>query len=361
MHLNCFIHVIFIQWLRRGVSSLGAYDDNDSDGEDYLSHVTRFIPRKGPLIIDTDVGVDDATAIILLLKYKLYDVKAITCVRGNTDVFNVAINVQKVLNAANRQDIPVYVGADFGLIHTEVIHSLYGKDGFADLYDNGIKMTSLGKGHAAIAMAKLVTENPGMVNVICLGPLTNLALACHIQPQFLRLAKSVFVTGGTFGVCTVSPQAEFNFYMDPEAAQSVFQHAEVLNCPIVVLPMDIAKDLSFDKHIRKSVLGKMTSVGMNFLNRVYDKLDMMYANENKYSPEDKMISGDFYVSAIAINRAAVRSMKTYHVDVETHGNSSRGLLIIDFANVTHKAPNAHVIYSANTLSLDKTIIFYLHI
>lgn len=359
MLLKCLLHVIFCY---SGVYSLRVHDNasySDDDDDDYSNSVTRVIQQSGQLIIDTDAGVDDAMAIFLLLNYKDYDVKAITCVRGNTNVFNVAINVQKVLAVAKRPDIPLYVGADFGLIHTEEIPGFYGKDGFGDLNENNLKMTNLDKGHAAIAMAKIVTENPGKVNVICLGPLTNLALACHIQPLFLRLAKSVFIFGGTFGACTISPKTELNFYMDPEAAQTVFQRAQALNRPVIVLPMDVARDVSFDKHIRKVVLSKMKSVEMKFLNRLYDRLDVMHANNNKYNPDDRMISADFYAAAIAINRKAVTHMETYHVEVDTRGKSTRGIFIVDYINLTEKGDNAHVIFSVHSLELDKTVMNYL--
>lgn len=357
MGIKCFTHILLGQWLHAVVvsswSSHAQYEELMSDKN------ARHIPSEGPLIIDTDAGVDDATAIILLLKYTGFEVKAITCVRGSTSVFYVAMNVQKVLNVVDRPDVPIYVGAEFGLVHTVPTTGLFGNDGFADFEETSLKMKNLDKGHAAVAMAKLVTENPGKVQILCLGPLTNLALACHIQPQFLRLAKSVFIFGGTFGITAVTPQVESNFYMDPEAAQFVFKRANALNCQLVMLPMDVATTLSFEKHIRKSVLGLMKSPEMVFLNKLYDRLDLIASMKNKYHPHDKMITGDFYAPAIMINPMAVREVVPYYVEVDTHGNKSRSVTIIDFANLTQQPPNTFVIYTADHIALDKTILFYL--
>lgn len=310
-----------------------------------------ILPQSGPVIIDTDAGVYDAMAILMLLRHEPISVKAITCVRGNTDAITVAMNVQKTLNVLNRYDVPIYVGANYGLVHTEKLKPLFGKDGFCDIDSNkDLLMTNLKKGHAAVAMAKLVSENPGKITVLCLGPLTNLAIACHLQPQFLKLAKSVLILGGTLaGIGTFTPGVEFNFQMDPEAAAFVLNRAEVSDAPVVIFPLETMTNQRINKKWQIEYLEKLgTTTAAKFIVRLLQELDTIPGEKLR---QVTFAAYDVYLAACLMSPMYASRMKQHYVTVETHGQVARGLMLVDFANSTGRRINVRLVVEADSEEL----------
>lgn len=314
-----------------------------------------YLPQNGPVIIDTDAGVYDAMAILLLLAYEPISVKAITCVRGNTDAITVAMNVQKTLNVVKRYDIPIYVGANYGLVYTETPNQLFGKDGFCDIDNNDhLLMTNLAKGHAAVAMAKMVSENPGKITIVCLGPLTNIAIACHIQPKLLKLAKSVLILGGTLtGIGTYNPGLEFNFQTDPEAAALVLNRAEVSSALVVVYPLETFTDKQIPKIWQKNYLETLDSPAAKFITRLLQKMPADRVTQEVFA------AFDVYLVACMMSPMYAAVLRTHYATVETHGTLARGMLLIDFANTTHRQSNVAFVAETDKLELQRIILAYL--
>ncbi|KAH8039227.1 hypothetical protein HPB51_005473 [Rhipicephalus microplus] len=189
------------------------------------------MPEK-TLIIDTDVGVDDALAILLALANPAKcKVLAITCVAGNVELSKVYTNVLRILNHRKQLQIPVYQGCNRPLVqktmHCTVFH---GQDGLGGASDKWLLPTDdldTPLEHASVAMVDMVQKHPGALTLVALGPLTNVALAQRLDPTFLSNLKELVIMGGTFeGRGNETPTGEFNFTFDPEAASVVLSEAE---------------------------------------------------------------------------------------------------------------------------------------
>lgn len=317
----------------------------------------------GSVIIDTDAGVDDAMAILMILGFPKIKVEAITCVRGNTDVVNVAINVQKTLDVANRHDIPLHIGSDFGLVYVQETATHFGEDGFGDLNDNShLKMVNLAKGHAAMAMSKLVSDRPGEITILCMGPLTNLALACHIQPHFLKLAKRVIILGGSVaGLGNVAPGVEFNFYMDPEAAALVLNRALATSSPVILFPVETLTAQTIPNSWRWNILAKIDSPAVRFLNRLEEKVEKEEAETKKHRYRLPHIfnSYDVFLPVVLMRENFIQRVIGYYLTVDTHGKGARGTITIDHYNLTRNPPNAVVISRVKTEVVQECLLQYL--
>ncbi|MFM2355507.1 MAG: hypothetical protein RLZZ528_1243, partial [Pseudomonadota bacterium] len=180
-------------------------------------------PRK--IIIDTDPGQDDAVAILLALASPELDLLGITAVAGNVPLALTAKNARVVCELAGRTDIPVFAGCDAPLrrplVTAEHVHGKTGLDGIA-LPDPTM---SLQDRHAVdFIIETLRAEAAGTVTLCPLGPLTNIAAAMQRAPEIVpRIAEIVLMGGGYFEGGNITPAAEFNIYVDPEAADIVFR------------------------------------------------------------------------------------------------------------------------------------------
>lgn len=173
--------------------------------------------------MDVDTGVDDALALLAAVKEPSVDLLAVTCVSGNTDVERVVDNTLKVLEVAGATDIPVAKGADCPLIeerrHAEHFH---GSDGMADLELGPSSREPVDAPAIEFVRRLLVDAAPSSVTLVCLGPLTNLALLLRAHPQVGSRLERIVVMGGAISGGNATPVAEYNVWADPEAASIVF-------------------------------------------------------------------------------------------------------------------------------------------
>ena len=176
-----------------------------------------------PVILDVDTGIDDALALALAVRSPGVDLVAVTTVAGNVDVERATANTLAVLDWLGAAEVPVHRGASRPLVrpHRDAtyLHATGGL-GSAKLPPSG-RTIAADRGPAAII--QLATARPGELTLVCVGPLTNLAIALNVEPQLPELLRDVVVMGGAFEVPgNVTPAAEFNVYVDPEAAVQVF-------------------------------------------------------------------------------------------------------------------------------------------
>ncbi|MEO0763027.1 MAG: nucleoside hydrolase, partial [Pseudomonadota bacterium] len=189
------------------------------------------------IIIDTDPGQDDAVAILLALASAELEVLAITAVAGNVPLDLTARNARIVCELAQRTDIAVYAGCDRpltrNLVTAEHVHGKTGLDGVT-LPDPEM---DLAEGDGVDAIIDLLRrEEPGAITLCPLGPLTNIATAFTRAPDVVERVGGIVLMGGAyFEVGNITPAAEFNIYVDPEAAEIVFRSG----VPITVLPLDV--------------------------------------------------------------------------------------------------------------------------
>lgn len=190
-----------------------------------------------PVIIDCDTGVDDALALLFAVRHPGLDVRAVTCVAGNTDVDGVVRNTLTVLEQAGAGDIPVARGAERPLIEpARSARHVHGEDGMGDL---GLPApTRVPVDVDAVTLLKReILASPRPVTLIPMAPLTNIALLLRTHPEVVRNIERIVFMGGAVATGNATPVAEFNVWHDPEAA-AVLLTAGV---PITMYGLDVFK------------------------------------------------------------------------------------------------------------------------
>ncbi|MBN2459820.1 nucleoside hydrolase [Candidatus Woesearchaeota archaeon] len=250
------------------------------------------------VIIDTDPGHDDAMALMLALKSQIFKVHAITTVAGNSGIENTTRNVRFILKLLEREDIPVYSGAKKPLKRELVTAVVHGKSGLEGIDPkNPAKLTN----NAVSKIISIVKENPGKITLITLGPLTNIAKAIKQNPRVMRKLKAIVMMGGAIRVAgNMSRVAEFNIFVDPEAADIVmgFPVKKAIipldACNHVVMqPSDFAKitnqslAIPIKKMIKPYIANTLKVEGINGA-LMYDPLTVYYLINPKASKTKEM-------------------------------------------------------------------------
>ena len=193
-------------------------------------------PALRRVIIDCDPGIDDALALLLAAGLPDVELLAVTAVAGNRPVHTTALNARRVLDLAGLAAVPVYAGASrpFGYAAARC-NLVHGEDGLG-----GVALPAAGQvapGHAAIRLAELLAAAPaGTIDLVAIGPLTNLALCEMLAPGSLARARRLLVMGGALRVPgNITPAAEFNFFADPAAARMVCE----AGAELLLFPLDV--------------------------------------------------------------------------------------------------------------------------
>ena len=182
------------------------------------------------LWIDTDCGVDDSTALLICLSSPNVEIIGISCIGGNVSCDQVTLNVRRTLKAYGKENIPVYKGCERGLIADSMhIPEIHGKDGLGDIDLDafGVRdVVPIQKENAIFKLIDVLKENND-IEILTLGPLTNLAIALQICPEIEKNIKRLTIMGGAEDLKgNTTKFAEFNIYCDPEAAAIVFREVQ---------------------------------------------------------------------------------------------------------------------------------------
>lgn len=188
------------------------------------------------IIIDTDTGSDDAVALIMALKSKNIKVEAITTVCGNVPLDLATKNALMTIEITKGQIPPLYIGAAKPLVRDLVTAvNVHGKDGMGDcnLINPTIKAE---KKHAVDAILEIVENNPEEIEIVTIGPVTNIALAILKAPDIMKKVKHIYSMGTSgFGHGNTTPVAEFNVYVDAEA-YSIMMKSKI---PLTIIGFDV--------------------------------------------------------------------------------------------------------------------------
>ncbi|MFF7447488.1 MULTISPECIES: nucleoside hydrolase [unclassified Streptomyces] len=188
-----------------------------------------------PVIIDCDTGVDDALALLFAVRHPGLDVRAITCVAGNTDVDGVVRNTLTVLEQAGAGDIPVARGAERPLIEpVRTARHVHGQDGMGDLGLPAPTRRAVDV-DAVTLLRREILASPRPVTLIPTAPLTNIALLLRTHPEVTRNIERIVFMGGAAEVGNATPVAEFNVWHDPEAAAILL----TAGVPITMYGLDV--------------------------------------------------------------------------------------------------------------------------
>ncbi len=200
-----------------------------------------------PILLDVDTGVDDAIAIGLALADPEIELVACTTLAGNIDVTQATRNTLSVLDWFGATEVPVYRGASRPLARPLFMADYFhGKDGLGES-NLPISSRQAGDLRGPAAMIRYATDRPGELTFVCVGPLTNLAIALNVEPRLPELVAGLVIMGGAFHVAgNVRPDAEFNIFCDPEAAKQVFELADQF-ARFVAVGLDVSMQVAITR------------------------------------------------------------------------------------------------------------------
>ncbi|KAK3590505.1 hypothetical protein CHS0354_037552 [Potamilus streckersoni] len=303
--------------------------------------------NKRLMIIDTDAGVDDANAILMALSYPDVEVVGITTVSGNILVKQVTVNVLRVLKVANRTDIPVYYGCEeplLGVRKSNGIH-YHGTDGLGDVPDSStLDKMNLKDEHAVQALLRMSRQFEGELTLVCLGPLTNIAVALRIDPCFGTRLKNCFIMGGNHqGRGNVTVSAEFNFNYDPEAAFIVLSQ---LQAPTTIVTWELSTSHSLPKVVYNKLRSEKTKKA-EFLKRI----EVHSLEFNKQNDDDTFNPCDAIAMAAALDHSIIIMATRVYATVEVKGQYTSGQMIVDWSGQLKKEHNITLITSIDDSKL----------
>ncbi|MBH0332939.1 nucleoside hydrolase [Brevibacillus brevis] len=287
------------------------------------------------IILDVDTGIDDALGIILAVKSGQFDLVGITTVNGNVSLRKATENTCKILDFLQvGEQIPVICGASEPLLRPLFFeHAVHGEDGLG----GALAGVPIYKGPTAGFAPDFIVENvlahSGEITLVMTGPLTNLALAVKKCPELVQHVKEVIFMGGVVREHgNVTPVAEYNMYVDPEAAKVVF-HAGFPQLTLVGLDVT-RRVLLNEEHIRG--LGD-TPMGEYVRQSTSDYLHRYFQRNGIYA----CAMHDPLAVAVALDPKLVKTQKLY-VDIETRSELCDGQTVCDFQNRLKKEPNINV-------------------
>ncbi|MDO6799329.1 nucleoside hydrolase [Shimia thalassica] len=289
-------------------------------------------PRK--IIIDTDPGQDDAVAILLALASPdEIDVVGITAVAGNVPLPLTQKNARIVCELAGKPDVKVFAGCDRplgrDLVTAEHVHGKSGLDG-PDLPDPTMPLQDQ---HAVDFIIETLRAHPPKTITLCpLGPLTNVAMAFEKAPDIVDRVQEIVLMGGAyFEVGNITPAAEFNIYVDPQAAHIVFS----AGAPIVVMPLDVTHKalVTQPRNDAFRALGTPVGIAVAEMTDFFERFD-----KEKYGSSGAPLH-DPCVTAYLL-RPDLFKGRNVNVMIETRSELTLGMTVADWWGVTDRAPNA---------------------
>jgi len=282
-------------------------------------------------LIDTDTASDDAVAIIMALRTPDVRVAAITTVAGNVDVRQSTRNALYTAELCEA-DVPVYMGADKPLLRRyENATWFHGRDGLGD-HNYPAPRRAHEKLHAADAIIETVEANPGIV-IVTLAPLTNVALALAKRPEIAsKVGRCVVMGGAPCCEGNVTPAAEYNIWVDPEAARVVFRSGlpiqmvgwQTSRFDSVLNEKDIEKILGFDTELARF------AIECNSHARKAYKVQ---------TGEDGISLPDPVAMSVALDPTIGTEWSSHYVKIETHSDLTRGMTVVDRLNVSQDDRN----------------------
>ncbi|HHQ4454469.1 pyrimidine-specific ribonucleoside hydrolase RihA [Aeromonas hydrophila] len=288
-----------------------------------------------PVILDCDPGHDDAIALILALASPELKVLAVTTSAGNQTPDKTLNNALRILTLLGRDDIPVAAGAPKPLarelIIADNVHGESGLDGpkLPDPAFAPVAMTALE------LMAKCLRESPEPVTLVPTGPLTNIALLLAAHPELKSKIARIVLMGGAAGPGNWTPAAEFNIYVDPEAADMVFKSG----LPITMCGLDV----THEAQVMDEDIERVRAITNPVAQCVAGLLDffMIYHRDPKWGFAGAPLH-DPCTIAWLLAPALFHGVEC-RVDIETGGTHTSGMTVVDRYGLTGKAANALVL------------------
>lgn len=285
------------------------------------------------IIIDTDPGQDDAVAILLALASPELQVLGLTCVAGNVPLDLTTLNARKICELAGRADLPVYAGCDRplgrALVTAEHVHGVSGLDG-PDLPAPQMPMQP--RHGVDFLIDTLRTAPAGTITLCPLGPLTNIATAFNRAPDIIAKVQQIVLMGGARRAGgNVTPAAEFNIHVDPDAARTVFGSG----APLTVVPLDVTHKALVTPARNAAFAALATPVGVAVaqLTDFPERYDPV-----KYGAPGAPLHDPCVIAWLLAPE--MFSGRHVNVEIETASELTMGMTVVDWWGVTDRAVNA---------------------
>ncbi len=270
-----------------------------------------------PVLVDVDTGGDDALALLLAMASPALEVRGISCVAGNCGLEQVVTNTLRLLDGIDAPPVPVAVGMDRPIVDAgRPPPALHGSDGMGDLGLPGPRRRALGL-HAVEFLRDALTEAAEPLTLICLAPLTNIAMLLRIYPGVGEKIARVYVMGGTYAAPgNATPAAEFNVRCDPEAAAIVLGSG----LPVTLYPLDPFMQVRIT---REEAVAMTRAAGAGA--RIAGGIALHYC---RYFGADFSLIGDAGTVAAVIDPEGAATVRS-PVRVELTGGATRGATVFD--------------------------------
>jgi inosine-uridine nucleoside N-ribohydrolase len=267
------------------------------------------------IILDTDPGVDDAMAFFLALRSPELKVEAVTPVEGNVPLSLTLPNALRLLEICNRGDIPVAAGSSTPLVRRLITaRYAHGNNGLGGVDFPEPKLKPVNS-TAAELIRKIVRSNPGEITIVAVGPLTNVATVLKEDPSIATLIKAIVMMGGSLSGGNITPAAEFNFYVDPEAARIVFDSG----VPLTMVGLDVTRKVQLhEDNIKELEAAKnpVSQAAAKIMRASFDRI-------KKDRPNPSFAMHDPLTVAHLID-PTILTLKDYYVQIETQGEITAG-------------------------------------
>ena len=291
---------------------------------------------KHKIILDCDPGHDDVIALLLAAHHPEIELLAITTVAGNQTVEKTTLNALKVCSLAGIKDVPVAMGMDRPLVRparfAADIHGESGLDG-PEIPEPTIERVPQ---HGVDLLIELLLNSDGDITLVPTGPLTNIAAAMRREPAIISKIKAISLMGGAIGLGNTTPAAEFNIWVDPEAAAIVFGCGR----PITMVPLEVTHQaLATDE-----IMARLRGSGRQVANFAADLL-VFFADTYRqiFGFAAPPVHDPCAVAAVIVPDIIRGHMM--NVEIETRGEWTMGRTVCDVYHTMGKVPNARVGYA----------------
>jgi ribosylpyrimidine nucleosidase len=287
---------------------------------------------KTKMILDCDTGHDDAVALMVAAGNENLDLLGVTCVAGNSYLENTLPNTLHVCQHLGLDDLKVYGGMAKPLVRDQIVaHDVHGKSGLdGPTFDPLTKKAE--EKHAVQYLIDTLMASDGDIVLVPTGPLTNIAMALKLEPRIAEKIRLISLMGGAYGLGNTTPSAEFNIYVDPEAAAIVFKSG----VPIVMMGLDLTNQALATRQI----IERMRAIG--------NKAGNLFGDIMSFTLHSQEVNGlhagpvhDVTAVAYLID-PTIFDVKPMHVEIDLSHGPSYGRTVCDYNDRFHLEPNAKV-------------------
>lgn len=274
------------------------------------------------IILDCDPGHDDAMAMILAHANPSIDLRAITTVAGNQTLPKTTLNARRVCTAAGITDVPIAAGCDRPLTRELVVAAyIHGESGLDGPQWGEPTVGVVPENAIDVIVDMVMSAADGEITLVPIGPLTNIALAMRKEPRIIERVREVVLMGGSYTRGNITPAAEFNIFVDPEAAGIVF------DAPWQVTMVGL--DLTHQARATDQVVARIAALGTPLAQTVVEILRFFASTyEREMGPGGPPVHDPTAVARV-INPALVECVDA-NVVVETFGRWTAGMTVTDF-------------------------------